>query len=132
MPNRYTKDPLWLQRRMLRAKNMKRFADERAAMMAAHMPSIEEDKRPTWVYARQEIDGHPAIKVGITCNMYLRSASAQTDNPRLLKVIKALRFKTRAEASLVEATLHKKWAHVRVRGEWFGPEILSDPIFFGA
>ena len=56
--------------------------------------------------------GH--VKIGIACNPYARVKTLQTGNPYKLKVLAVIKH-----AANIEGDIHKRLAHLHVRGEWF-------------
>lgn len=62
------------------------------------------------------------IKIGYTTNLQSRIDSFQLGCPDKLFYIGTILFPTKARAENVEKQLHKKFAHLRVQGEWFYPD----------
>lgn len=59
------------------------------------------------------------IKIGISSSPEARLANLQTGNPDAIRLVKTTRFASRREARACEASLHRQWAHRRVKREWF-------------
>lgn len=59
----------------------------------------------------------PLIKIGIANNVVSRLYSLQSGSPDELRLLT-----TQPGGGLVEKTLHDRFSHLRVRGEWFRPE----------
>ena len=66
-------------------------------------------------FAREGPDG--LIKIGKSFDPPGRFASLQTGSPRHLTLLGVIQFSD----TLTEATIHERFAHLRVRGEWFTP-----------
>ena len=82
-----------------------------------------EPKRQNFIYfVTAECPDFP-IKIGITNNRFCRFASLQTGLPYDLRVMGFLPAKDQTS----ETVLHRKFAHLRLRGEWFTrtPELLE-------
>ena len=71
--------------------------------------------RMSSVYFVQANDGH--IKIGLARDVQKRLASLQTAHAHELVLLVAIEGTFRLEQSL-----HRKFAHLRLRGEWFRPE----------
>lgn len=67
-----------------------------------------------WVYF---IDDGEAIKIGFSVSPQHRLIALQTGHPRALKVIGRVSVKV-----IGENAIHRKFRHLRVRGEWFRPD----------
>lgn len=101
----------------------KRKEEERKA---ASLQKIEEEKRakelaykrryPGFIYFIQGESGGP-IKIGYTENVEKRLCALQTGHYDTLKVLKAIPGNINDEKKH-----HKKFQHLRLRGEWFKPE----------
>ena len=63
-----------------------------------------------------------AIKIGKARDLEKRIRSLQTVSPSRLKLLKATQVTDEKEASLLESSLHRKFAHLRITGEWFKAE----------
>jgi hypothetical protein len=72
-----------------------------------------------WVYFIQADWGGP-IKIGR--GTASRISNVRTNSPEDLVVRRRVLCDTRADAVLLENTLHKRYAHLRIRGEWFRPD----------
>lgn len=57
-------------------------------------------------------------KIGISNNPQYREHTLQSDKPTI-ELLCAKEFPTRAIAEAIEESLHKVYAHKRIRGEWF-------------
>jgi predicted GIY-YIG superfamily endonuclease len=69
----------------------------------------------TLVYFLQDLN---AYKIGITNNMDRRLKTFETGNAYIRLVAKS-KWMSREDAIWLESSLHAKYAHRRVRGEWF-------------
>jgi hypothetical protein len=83
------------------------------------LPALSGDR--TFVYLLQ--DEQAATKIGISGDPRGRIASLQTGHPEPLRLVKAIRFRTAANARAVERDLHIHFERQRMNGEWFD---LSD------
>ena len=63
-----------------------------------------------------------AIKIGRANNVKRRLKSLQTAHPHELKVIKTFKVRGGKAAQELENTLHQKFDHLRLSGEWFKAE----------
>ena len=63
-----------------------------------------------------------AIKIGKARDLEKRIRSLQTVSPSRLKLLKATQVTDEKEASLLESSLRRKFAHLRITGEWFKAE----------
>lgn len=68
-----------------------------------------------------------AVKIGRAKNVERRLKSLQTAHPYELKVIKTIKVKAGKAAKDLENSLHQKFDHLRLSGEWFKaePELLD-------
>ena len=68
-----------------------------------------------------------AIKIGRAKNIEKRLKSLQTAHPHELKVIKSFKVRGVKAARDLENSLHQKFNHLRLSGEWFKdePELLN-------
>ncbi len=68
-----------------------------------------------------------AIKIGRAKNVEKRLKSLQTAHPYPLKLLKTFKVKGGKAAQELEKTLHQKFDHLRLLGEWFQaePELLD-------
>lgn len=67
-----------------------------------------------WMYAIESVAGGE-IKLGITTDPRRRLVGLQTGNPTDLLLLAAWRIDSPEE----EAHLHRRFGHLRIRGEWF-------------
>ena len=67
------------------------------------------------VYFLQDLN---AYKIGITNNLEKRLKTLETGNP-YVRLITQSKWMSRDDALWLENALHVKYAHSRVRGEWF-------------
>ena len=58
-------------------------------------------------------------KIGYSTNVHRRVRALQTANP-FIRIIATSRSLPRNEARILERTLHRKFNHKNVKGEWFG------------
>lgn len=63
------------------------------------------------------------IKIGLSDNVCKRIEELQTGNPVELLLIAAIGPMSRKKAEQLEKSLHKKFRHKRIRGEWFKQNI---------
>ena len=92
------------------------------AMMERRTLAHRKVRRGTaTIYFVQAGEGGP-IKIGIATNLKGRLAIMRSDNPAQIKTLWTI-LGTMDE----EHNLHRWFAHLRVRGEWFtpGPELLE-------
>jgi hypothetical protein len=68
-----------------------------------------------------------AVKIGRAKDVEKRLKSLQTAHPHELKVIKIFKLKGGKAAQELESSLHQKFDHLRLSGEWFKaePELLD-------
>ena len=78
----------------------------------------------TTVYFVQGLHGY---KIGITNSVRKRLSTFKTANPHV-RLIANSAFMERATASWLEQSLHIKYAHKRISGEWFdlGPAEVNE------
>lgn len=69
----------------------------------------------TLVYFLQDLN---AYKVGATTNLPKRLKALETGNP-YIRLITHSEWMSREDALWLESSLHVKYAHRRIRGEWF-------------
>ena len=69
------------------------------------------------VYFVQEGEGG-AIKIGYAKNPIARLKELQVANPDKLNMLGVIRV----DSGNLEYLIHKKFAHLKIRGEWFRPE----------
>lgn len=63
-----------------------------------------------------------AIKIGKARDLEKRLRSLQTVSPSKLKLLKATHVTDEKEANLLESSLHRQFAYLRITGEWFKAE----------
>ncbi|MBV9385782.1 MAG: GIY-YIG nuclease family protein [Chroococcidiopsidaceae cyanobacterium CP_BM_ER_R8_30] len=63
-----------------------------------------------------------AIKIGMAKDLDQRLKSLQTSSPARLQLIKVVQLANVKEAAECETKLHRKFAHLRLSGEWFKAE----------
>jgi hypothetical protein len=85
------------------------------------LPHPDRGRERTFVYLLQ--DEQAATKIGISADPRGRIASLQTGHPQPLRLLKAIRCRTTADARAVERDLHIHFERQRMNGEWFD---LSD------
>jgi hypothetical protein len=85
------------------------------------LPHPDRGRERTFVYLLQ--DEQAATKIGISGDPRGRVASLQTGHPEPLRLVKAIRCRTAADARAVERDLHSHFERHRMNGEWFD---LSD------
>ena len=68
-----------------------------------------------------------AVKIGRAKDVEKRLKSLQTAHPHELKIIKIFKLKGGKAAQELESSLHQKFDHLRLSGEWFKaePELLD-------
>ena len=59
------------------------------------------------------------VKIGKADDVELRFSRLQIGNPNKLKLAAVIECKNSSEAYRLETELHRKYAHLHVRGEWF-------------
>ncbi len=69
-------------------------------------------------------NGH--VKVGVARDPEARLAQLQTGNSLPLSIIAKMPFQSRREAMEVERSIHRKYAHHRLNGEWFREKMLRE------
>lgn len=81
----------------------------------------------TWIYAIQAGENGP-VKIGVSRDPAMRLATLQRSNHAELRGIAAWR-----DLAQMEKVLHKAYAHVRIRGEWFQPtpELIEEVTHLG-
>lgn len=72
----------------------------------------------TYVYFIEEAESGN-IKIGVAKTIEKRIKQLQTGNPRTLTAIAFITCKSKPDAHACETFLHKKFASVRLHGEWF-------------
>ena len=75
-----------------------------------------------YVYFIQQWEGYKCrgpIKIGIADDVDARLGELQVANPRRLTILFRCPFPSRAEARAAEQDLHRRLAHLNIRGEWF-------------
>lgn len=83
------------------------------------------EKPTSWVYFIQAATGD--VKIGYAGNPRSRMADMQTAHSKPLKLLGAI-----PGDMTVERSLHKKFAHLRLMGEWFKPEPILMSFIEGA
>ncbi len=63
-----------------------------------------------------------AIKIGMAKNIERRLKSLQTSSPAKLELIRSMQVSSQEEARELEKSLHQKFEHIRITGEWFRAE----------
>jgi hypothetical protein len=66
------------------------------------------------------------VKIGVTRNILARLAALQTSSPLTLSCFKLLEFPSREEAFKTEKSLHRRYGHFRMEGEWFRPDVKRE------
>jgi hypothetical protein len=84
----------------------------RRAQRADAVPTVRRWRHDWWIYVI-ESDGH--VKIGRTTDVQQRLRALQTASAHAL----TLRAAVREQPPLVERTIHQRFAHLRVGGEWF-------------
>ena len=72
--------------------------------------------RPFTIYFIQQGNNGP-VKVGRSCDVSSRMASLQTANPVPLRLLATVP----EDETLTEASVHQRFCHIRLEGEWFEP-----------
>jgi hypothetical protein len=80
--------------------------------------------QPTYLYL---IEADGATKIGISNNPTVRLGNLQTGSPTPFDIRHVVPCPTKDVARKLEAYLHKRYDHTRVRGEWFN--IGADEIY---
>lgn len=78
-------------------------------------------KGSAFVYFVLNADSN-AIKIGKAEDLDKRLKSLQTVSPVQLQLLKAIQVTSGKEAAQLESSLHRKFAHLRLTGEWFKAE----------
>lgn len=60
-----------------------------------------------------------AIKIGVAKNVEKRLKSLQTSSPSILELLHKIQLDSLKEAFKLESLLHKRFANLRINGEWF-------------
>lgn len=86
--------------------------------------SLDGDKISHQVYFIYFIlnEDSQAIKIGLAKDLTKRLKALQTSSPAVLKLMKALQVNGAKEARDLEQSLHRKFADIRLTGEWFRAE----------
>ena len=120
---------LWALDRML--EDYRRVWDERD-MLA--LGQIKDRERSLWRWAKSVrpsgvyfISNGEAIKIGVSKDVVERMRGLQTASSRPLRLMAFLPGATGRD----EAMLHRKFAHLRLNGEWFRPEAELLEYVFG-
>ncbi len=82
----------------------------------------ERKSRLTSIYFVQEGSKGP-IKIGVSAEVACRFSSIQVGNPRRLRLLGT----APCYGKQLEIEIHRKFSHLRIRGEWFrpAPELLD-------
>ncbi|WP_054308958.1 GIY-YIG nuclease family protein [Mesorhizobium sp. 1M-11] len=99
--------------------------DESAKAQTAlteYLAGRQEQKSFFVYFVTAEAADYP-IKIGISTNRTLRFLSLQNALPYELKILAVMP----TDDPLLERRLHRQFAHLRLRGEWFlrAPELLA-------
>lgn len=78
-----------------------------------------------YIYLIQSGDESGPVKIGHARNPWKRRSSLQCGNPSILKIRKLVEYCGPASISEVEAEFHWRFRRYRIRGEWFGSEVLK-------
>lgn len=109
--------------------------EERAIAYARYNKYIKEDAAPRYLYLIR-CKGTQYYKIGITNDLAKRLASHQTGSPHKLSLVlyaeADLDDYLGKEIAYLESFLHKNYAGMRVRGEWFNLDYshISDIAMF--
>jgi hypothetical protein len=89
----------------------------RAPLAQPRWRNVPEHARACWVYFIQGDDGGP-VKIGRARDLFARLPKVQIGYPfGTLRYVGLLRG-----VGTTEWSLHQRFAHLRLRGEWFRPE----------
>lgn len=88
---------------------------------------ILKDNEPNVVYFITD-EGMRFCKIGYTRDIKLRIKQLQHANPMFLKVAHSIEVENESEAKKLEARMHKKFAGLRIQGEWF--MVDGDLLFY--
>jgi hypothetical protein len=82
-----------------------------------------QQKEPVYVYFITAAAQDFPIKIGLTANRFARFTALQTALPYEVEIIGFWAV----EDHSIERKIHKRFAHLRLRGEWFrrAPELLE-------
>lgn len=97
----------------LTVKGLRKTPPSRAPLSEIGAPETEG----LWIYFAQQENGGP-IKIGSARRIYGRLSELQVGNPSRLCLVGYFAIETRA----IEADVHQRFDHLRVRGEWFAAE----------
>lgn len=89
---------------------MKRYEQEMKSR-ASNLPDIPQKKTKIYLM-RHGVNG--LVKIGKSINPSLREKTLQAEDPMIEKI-----FHSNWVSPHVERDLHRKFSHLRVRGEWF-------------
>ncbi len=65
------------------------------------------------------MDGIGEFKIGESINPTERCKTLQTGNKRKLMIYKTVFCGTKMQAQAIEASIHERFKHTRISGEWF-------------
>ena len=65
------------------------------------------------------------IKIGVANDVDSRLMTLQTANPSKLTAIAKIGCKSKTDAYMLEKDLHRKFSHLRQKGEWFNPRLIK-------
>lgn len=91
---------------------VRKYVRELIAQVGSHVGVVAPPV--SYVYFVQAGD---SIKIGVTVDLGARISALQTSTPHKLKLLKAI-----AGGRPEEIELHKRFDHLRIRGEWFRAE----------
>lgn len=74
-----------------------------------------------FIYEKPEVPTHDILefKIGESNDPVSRCKNLQTGNKRKLNIYKTIFCGTKPAAQALEATIHERYAHRRISGEWF-------------
>lgn len=107
--------PNFLEAQEATSSGAQRQREHRAKARDLARAGLREDERQPVIYFVQAENGGP-VKVGYAQDLAARLVGLQTSHPEKLVVIATM---TGDEST--ERELHARFAHLRVRGEWFSP-----------
>ena len=97
----------------------RRMIDERDARMDASPPPRPPVRRAACVYFVQSA-GSGSIKIGRTTNLGQRLLTLQAASGERLSLLAVIETEDHLS---VEAGLHRRFANLRLHGEWFRPDV---------
>lgn len=77
----------------------------------------------TEVYTNR-LKGKPAVKIGLAVNVERRVKELQTGNARQLEAVLAIGPMSEKTAATLERHLHRRFKRLRLKGEWFEPDVV--------